>query len=102
RSKSIVRAILTDVRGCAARIERRGPESISPRAARQARDEAAAGERVPLGPVGARERDQQAHAEAGRALADVVAIQVPCAAGDIQVSPRRLADEVRQERPADD
>ena len=55
-----------------------------------------------LAAVGARELDQQAHAVAGGALVDVGAAEVPRRAGDVQVRPRHLADEVRQERAADD
>ncbi len=54
------------------------------------------------GAVGARELHEQAHAVARRALGRVGAPQVPGRAGDVQVRPGRVADEVREERPADD
>ena len=44
------------------------------------------------------ERDQQPDAEAGRALADVLAPDVPRRAGDVEVHPRLGVDELLQER----
>src|SRR5205823_10253200 len=56
----------------------------------------------PLGAVGASELDQQANAIARGSLADIRAAEVPCRAGDVEVRPRSVADELRQERASDD
>src|SRR5207302_5749927 len=53
-----------------------------------------------LGAVGAGQLDQQAHAVARGALADVGAVEVPGRSGDVEVCPRHLAHEVREEAPA--
>src|SRR5512142_296312 len=46
--------------------------------------------------VGAGELDEQAHAVAGGALADIGAFELPRRAGDVEVRPRHLADELAQ------
>ena len=45
-----------------------------------------------------RELDQQPHAEAGRAVADVLAADVPGGAGDVEVGPGDVVDELLEER----
>ena len=50
-----------------------------------------------LGGAVARELDQQPHAEAAGVVADVLAADVPGGAGDVEVRPGRLADELLEE-----
>src|SRR5438270_3758124 len=52
--------------------------------------------------VRAGEVDEQPHAVAGGALADVLAFELPGGSGDVEVRPGDVADEVREERAAHD
>src|SRR5687768_4802040 len=50
------------------------------------------------GLLSAQQVEQEADAEAARTLPDVIAPETPCRAGDVQVGPGRVPDELRQER----
>ena len=82
-----------DPRGLAwAEVTRRLPRRPSAKTARDpARDRGAVShQNKQSGAVGLRQLDEQAHAVAGGAAADVRAVELPRRAGDVQVRPRRL------------